>query len=67
MIQRGTSLNCLIDFIFSLYHSLVPRAFAWVRGSLYHVSQSPFFLILKQNVLSNEALIALFYLGDKTV
>ena len=51
MIQRGTSLNCLIGFIFSLYH----------------VSQSPFLKILKQNVLSNEALIALFYLGDKTV
>ena len=51
MIQRGTSLNCLIGFIFSLYH----------------VSQSPFFLIVKQNVLLNETLIALFYLSDKTV
>ena len=37
MIQRGTSLNCLIDFIFSLYHNLQPRGREKALASAGHV------------------------------
>ena len=55
MIQRSTSLNCLIDFIFSLYHNLQPRGREKTLASAGHVQS----LIIPEKLIYMQPAFAL--------